>query len=190
MARANMTEDQFALFQSNLNREAPAKGAKRPTLTKDERDALPENQVKKQCIDFLEAIGFEVFRNHVGVYVPYRIYAALNEWIDKQEGPRPRAGGWDVVTVNEKGTPDWKAERMLRTRPGIVERFWIELKAPGKTPSKNQWAWIRKHRPLGHLVEYFDCLEDEDGFNDGHALVPWVKKHFARSPGGLPGEGW
>lgn len=187
-----MSESQFDLFQRGMatRKGATANYGRRTDgsvpaprvarrFDKKAHDSKPENIVDKQIKDFLAATGWIVTRNHVGTFVPYRVAKTVPLVIN----------GWDVISINERGMPDRKAERVIPGRPGFVERFQYEVKASGNRPSRAQREWLWKHTRLGELAEWFDAYKDE-GFDDKrHSFLTWYWYHFGRHAGDDPGAG-
>lgn len=144
-----MTERQFEMFRKP--------GAKRSARTPKPRESLPENIVKNQVLDFLSCRNWQVTRNHVGTFVPYRCFAAL-----LNAGKQSR----EVISIGRKGDLDWVAMRpvpagYLRAQKICVlqQMFYFETKAPGRKPSPEQQRMIERHHAAGHNATWFDSLE-------------------------------
>lgn len=116
---------------------------------KKRREDLPENQVTKQCVDWLNAKGWNVVRQQSGLFT--------------------RPGGQARIRIGEPGTTDWRMER--RIMPGghridarkvatICQLAYIELKAPGKAPSDEQLLFMERQRANGFPAMWFDSLKD------------------------------
>jgi len=159
------------LFGDRITSPAPTKGTPKPARVKKLKSELPENILEAQIKGLLEARGWTCTRNQVGTYTPYRVLMALEEKTMTIEQAKR-----NIVRIGEKGTPDWRAERVVKV-PGIVgamQVFLWEAKAPGKKPSPEQRAVIERYRLLGWEVEWFD------NFNSGGPLsfVGWYRARF------------
>ncbi len=77
--------------------------------------ALKESDVTAQIKSFLESRGWTGFRLQSGLVRGYT--------------------GNTFMRLAKKGTPDWV---FVRAR----ETLFVEMKAPGKKPSKDQIAWL------------------------------------------------
>lgn len=159
-----MSQSDFDFLQ---RRKVGASAGTAPTQprTRKPKSQLPENIVEKQILDFLLVKGWTVLRQHVGTYVPYRI-AVQNLPIN----------GWDIVRINERGCPDYCAERLIPGRTGLVERFWLEVKGPKGKPSPHQKEWLYRRKALGWLAEWFDDFND---FPGPHSFLGWYRGYFA-----------
>jgi hypothetical protein len=140
VSRVTLTEKQFAVLGK---RKPRAKGAHR---IKKRKEDLPENQLEKQCLDFLRIRGWIVDRQQSGLF-------------------RAPWGGY--VRVGEKGCFDWIALRPFRllTKPEdkamtLSDVLYLELKAPGKKPNVHQLAWARRRRVAGFLCICFAEFSD------------------------------
>lgn len=162
MSRIRMTEDQFLMFGKTPGR------SQRSLRTKKNKSLLPENIVEEQILGFLRAHRWVVTRQQVGLYVPYRCYAELlNTGRPMREAP---------IRIGEKGRCDWIAERPaggFSASPFVVERFELEIKAPGEQPETHQDDYMRRRRAAGFAAEWFDCLEH--GFKP---LRAWYDERF------------
>ncbi len=140
-AKLRLTPDQAALFLGK-----PKFGSKPERAPRKKRkEDLPENQVEKQIRDFLLAHGWQVERQHVGTFVPFRVFAALRD--AKSPADRERAMKYsNVVRIGEKGKPDWSAT--LRLDRGLYLHMEFEVKAPGKQLRTEQWEYIRRAQAL------------------------------------------
>lgn len=87
-----------------------------------------ENDVKKAITEFLEWQGWTVYRiNNIGVF----------RRIDER-------GNKKYSFAGAKGVPD-----LYATKPHN-KPLWIEFKATGKKPTKEQWAFIHKTNDTDH----------------------------------------
>jgi hypothetical protein len=120
----------------------------------------PENLLEDSVCAFLRLRRWFVQRNHVGLFRTL-------------DGKR-------VITVGNKGTPDWSAEREVEVlrfgnhqRP-VCQRFYFELKSPTKKPSDVQQEWMIGSRMRGIQAWWFDRF-DGPGEN---AFLPWYRANF------------
>ena len=121
-----VSERQFALFQN------PGKSPRKA------REFLPENILESQICAYLRYRGWHVSRQHSGTF---------------RTLGRPSR----VITVGEPGITDWRSERAPPGgKPGHVEMFYIEIKAPKKTPDPDQRRWARDRKRLGWMVVWFN----------------------------------
>ena len=107
---------------------------------------LSENDVEKQLLDFLGAMGWTAVRQHPGKFVPY---AKAMEGIEKGELPA-RA----VITMAAEFTADWLFIH------GHLPPLWVEVKRPGKKPSSGQLQFLRERRLVQQLACWTDKYED------------------------------
>jgi hypothetical protein len=68
------------------------------------------------------------------------------------------------LQYGEKGMADWicTSTKRVRTWPGntgVRGFFWMELKAPGKKPRKDQRAWQLARLDDGQVAVWFDSYE-------------------------------
>ena len=94
-----MTREQYAALKKHAH---PAKEALAHLRVAKRREDLPENQLEKQICDFLRFRRWQVRRNHVGLFVPYRVVQ------DLMAGRKPKV---TPIRMNEPGTADWFAVR-------------------------------------------------------------------------------
>jgi hypothetical protein len=163
-AKVRMTAAQASMFKKKRARkpkgQAPTPKLPRKPRTKKQRANLPENQVIKTCLDFLAVKGWIVRRQHVGRYVPLSQHmAALNS-----KG-KMKAG---VITMGQKGMPDFHAERVLllggkrvnaRVAAPYCQIAMFEFKAPGEKPEAHQLEEIGKLNDVGIPAAWFDSFE-------------------------------
>lgn len=97
-----------------------------------------EKQVTKQGRDFFEYRGWRAIR--------------------MQSGMMASAGG-SVVTIGEKGIPDFLFLHYLDKPAGACLYVWVEFKAPGKNLRTDQIKWHRAERLRGGMVWVIDNLE-------------------------------
>jgi hypothetical protein len=147
-----MSAAQFALFkQAGKPR---AKGAPR---VQRRRDAMPENQLEGQICGFLRARNWQVSRQHVGTFVPYRVLMAFAEKRMTLEQAKR-----NIIRVGEKGAADWHALR-------VPHSFFFEVKAPSKVPTPEQLTWLERKRWFGTPAEWFSSFE---------AFQEWYRRMF------------
>lgn len=112
------------------------------------RIKLTENDIEKQCLDYLRARG----------YYPVRLQSGVFPAPDKLCDACRAAARW--ITVGEPGIPDYAI---------LKDDFFLEVKAPGKQPSPQQ---IRKAFELvaGYRIRVatVDSLEH---------LLQWLDEH-------------
>ena len=128
-----ITESQGRLLFGKKPRAAIKRGAGR---------RLNENTVESQIVGFLQAKGWTVTRQQSGLFT------------------RPGAERSDhCIRIGEKGTPDWRAERPRPCwGPGAHQLLYVEVKAPGRHATVEQWAWILRRRALGTPAVCADSL--------------------------------
>src|ERR1700678_4388527 len=138
MAYVRMSEAQAKLLfgDERLERmksgEPKGKRAPRPKRSKKELENLPENIVERQLLDFLKIRGWTCQRLHIGSFVPAGVIMRMlangvpltKEVLFRQ-----------MVRVGAKGDTDWRAERIVPGRRGLVESFYFEVKKEGAKPS-------------------------------------------------------
>jgi hypothetical protein len=155
MATKKTSKTQSPLFPKKKRGRPPGvPGAPKAPREKKRREDLPENQVTKQCNDWLAVKGWTLTRQHSGLF--------------------SRAGG-RPFPLGEKGLTDWRMERPvhpggLRVNAAKFAPFfqigYLEYKAPGKTPSDDQLNFMEKKRATGTPAMWFDSLK---------ALKKWYK---------------
>ena len=92
---------------------------------------MKENEIQKQCLDYLEAAGYFVWRNHVqGVKV------------GRSRIANPAAGSPDILAI--KG--------------GKI--FCIEVKTPTGKLSPHQYTWLEKAHKHGAVSMVVRSVED------------------------------
>lgn len=105
------------------------------------KNKTEEHKIQKAIIEALNQLGFSVWRTNSGViFLPGR-----------------------AVQLAPSGTPDilgYDAEGKFVA---------LEVKLPGKKPSKNQKAWIAKARASGCDVDVVHSLDESLG---------WAAKHY------------
>ncbi len=89
---------------------------------KGDKIQLSENDVRKACLDVLRAHHWWPVRQHVGLF-------------------RPVARPKDIITIGEKGDPDYLVVR--------APSFFMETKRPGGTLSDDQ------RRRIDQLRQFF-----------------------------------
>ena len=159
----HMSEAQASLFQQNVRRSFGKRPAGTPRVKKRKED-LPENIVTSQIKGFLETKGFLVIRQQSGLF--------KQRWgAQKPAGDAPEPDG--MVRIGEKGVSDWRAEKPLCDELHRHLLFYLEMKAPGKTPKPEQMLWLERRRATGTPADWFD------GFDTGRKpFIPWFRKMF------------
>jgi hypothetical protein len=182
---------QLELLERNLARggdEAP------PVLrTSRRREDLPENQLERQITDFLAWRGFISVRQHIGLFVPFRVVKQLQQGqISFEQAMR------NIVRLGEEGASDWWSARPIipaggraQDGPHPWQAFYWEAKATGKRPTDAQLAWLDKRRQVGLEATWFNQF----GFRDRPAPVVdarespvfevWFYGYFNSSTGGI-----
>ncbi len=105
---------------------------KQPPLRKSCARAQTEAEVTKECVEFLHKLGWRPKRNHVGVFYT------------KNGTP---------IKVGETGECDW-----VFTHPKHPA-FWLEMKATGQIPRKEQLEFMAKLKHFGYLAGFTDSLD-------------------------------
>jgi hypothetical protein len=159
------------------------------------RENLPENQLERQVIDLLAAHGFTSTRQHVGVFVPYRV---LRQTQSGQLTPEQAAR--NIVRIGEEGTADWWSARPIippggrpLDGPHPWQAFFWECKAPGKRPTAVQLEWMDRRRQVGILAWWFNQFQAADRPSpacepqDSHVFEVWFLDYFTRRQHGLEG---
>jgi hypothetical protein len=139
---------------------------------RDGKLVLSENDVERQICDFLRRYGWYAVRNHVGAFVPYAKH--MRAMAGKALGRK------DIVAINEEGTADW-----LFTH-GAFPPIWVEVKAPGKTPSTKQLLFLEKMRLLNMFAVWTDRYEDFEQWYYDH--VSPSAHNFHQGQGGLKAQ--
>jgi hypothetical protein len=124
---------------------------------KGDRLQLSENDVRKGCLDLLRARGWWPIRQHVGKFLPGKVYGLLC--------PACRAAvrnSW--VTIGEAGDPDYAAIR----RPS----FFLETKRPGGDLSEGQRTRIETLRRFYNLDTVVVASVEE--------LLDWLDQNLPR----------
>ncbi len=136
--------------------EAPAKTVASAVSARSgkPRAQLPENTVTDPIVGFLRARGWVVTRQQSGLFA-------------RPFDPESR------VRIGSKGLCDWKAERLLNRSTdrtvSVVQQFEVEFKAPGKSPSKAQVAYMSSRNRTGFTAVWFDSW---NSFRD------WYRNRF------------
>lgn len=140
-----LTESQARLM---FGQRPPGEKPGRSPRAKKRREDLPENQVTAQCIDWLRLQGWICTRRQSGLF-------------SRPSDPRSR------IRIGEPGEADWYCRRpMLKHLPtrenapcaGIIQAFALELKAPGREPTREQLEWGRRQMALGFVWTWTDDL--------------------------------
>ena len=146
-----VTEAQAALLFGSPERKPRVPGQRK------RREHLPENQLSGQIKGVLEAHGWTVTRQQSGLFTrPYETERV------------------HLIRIGEKGRSDWRAERPIPGKPGLVELFYYETKASGKKPRPEQRLWLEKRAACGFLAAWFDDFEGEWDTS----FLPWYRARF------------
>ena len=89
------------------------------------------------------------------------------------------------IRIGEKGCADWRAERPIIPAGKRVsscaafpcEVMYLEFKAPGKKPKREQILWLERRQLTGIAAGWFDAL---------HYFLPWYYRRFADRAGDKP----
>jgi hypothetical protein len=173
------------LLQNNLARGGQAPAVMRAARRREDQ---PENQLERQVIDFLGWRGFISVRQHVGLFVPFRVVKQLQHGeITFEQAMR------NIVRIGAEGAADWWSARPIIPPGGHAQDgpwpwagFYWEAKAPGKRPSDAQLAWLEKRRQVGLEAAWFNQF----GFRDrptpvveareSNVFEVWFHGYFAR----------
>lgn len=148
---------------------------------KRSKPVLSERDVTEQIVGYLRAMGWTCVRQQSGLF------------------SRPGSSG--RIRIGEVGAADWYAYRALPNFGTIVEFFYMEFKAPGKTPATEQEFWMSAKRIQHIEADWFDCLDhsepnylerperDVRGTKLEHAFIPWYRIRYGRRAGDLAGSG-
>ncbi|MEI9975080.1 MAG: hypothetical protein WDO73_25320 [Ignavibacteriota bacterium] len=126
---------------------------------------MAENIVESQIRRFLESRGWIVIRQQAGTVAGIGpLLAAL----DRDEPITRELLYRCMIRTGAKGRADWVAVRpvsyvdldLARRHPGLVQRFEMEIKAPGKKPSPEQRQYLEDRAAVGFLGGWFDSFED------------------------------
>jgi len=172
------SKQQLSLLESNLRI-----GGQVPVVitARRRREDLPENNLERQICDFLAWRGFISTRQHVGLFVPYRVLRQLQcGRLETESAAR------NVVKIGEEGIADWWSARPIISPGGRVQDgpwmwqgFFWEAKAPRKKPSAAQLAWLDRRRQVGLESAWFNQFEPEDRTppagepRDSHVFTTW-----------------
>ena len=150
--KVRIPQNQDGLFPS---RKRATTG--KPRIRKKSKD-LPENIVKKQGTDWLNAKGWTVIRQ-----------AVLNAGMRGSVKP---------------GTSDLRAERQATATPQrldarntatLTQTLYLESKAPGRTPSLKQYQYGMEKIVAGFNWLWFDSLEMLQRKYNELGFDAWVK---------------
>lgn len=151
MAKFRLTQGQAKLVFGSKPVQNPVQGRAPVRRDRAQRDAMPENTVEAQIVGFLRAKGWIVKRAQVGTYVPY--WAAMRL---KEGGALDHV---NVVRIGEAGEADWIVSRPVRSMPGLVHMFHMELKGPGQHPKEAQNRWMARAKALGLMAVWFNSFD-------------------------------
>lgn len=159
MSRVRISESQFRLLFGK--KPEPGKPGKRAPRTAREKALMPENQLERQCCDWLRVHGWTVTRQQSGAF--------------RVAGDNDAPDRW--VRIGELGTADWRMEKAIGTYQHAAPLHWLayfELKAPGKKPRPSQLLWLDRRQATGTPARWFDSFD---------AFKAWCRKTW-------PGESW
>jgi hypothetical protein len=132
-----LSESQYRRLRATQDK--PAK-APRFRLT-EAKLKLSEADVTSQITGLARSKGWKAIRLHSGLYRGYH---------------HPES----VISAGENSQADWLFVRPIgKNWPGYCEVFWLEVKAPGKRPSKAQLQWLESMRQAGFQAAWSDSLE-------------------------------
>lgn len=117
------------------------------------RNGLSENAVEAQICDFLRARRWIVKRQHVGKHVPLGFLLRTLE----HGGISKEAIFRNVVDIGEKYAADWRAERAAGD--GLLQVLYVEVKAPGRKPTREQLDWLERARLSGARAGWWDSID-------------------------------
>lgn len=136
----------------------------------------------EQIRDFLAWRGFISVRQHVGVFVPYRILRQS-----------PASAARNIVRIGEEGAADWWSARPIIAPGGRAcdgpwpwKAFFWEAKAPGRRPTAAQLAWIDRCRQLGFEATWFNQFQAQDRpspaveSRESHVFEVWFWGYYAK----------
>lgn len=133
------------------------------TLTAD-RITLTEKDVTEQIVKFLRARGWRCQRQQSGMF--------RQNWQAKPGDPNS-----GLVRVGEKGMADWLIIRPIYHQPRWrCEVFYLEIKAPGRTPKADQLKWLDRRHIEGIEATWCDSF-DERG-KGKKPFLPWYETRF------------
>jgi hypothetical protein len=179
---------QLNLLQANLARAARIAGTPDEPRIRHPKAWLPENVLERQITDFLSLRGFTSTRQHVGVFVPYRVLKQLQAGqLTSEQAAR------NIVRVGEEGASDWWSARPIippgshaLDGPHPWQGFFWEAKAPGKRPTAAQLEWLDRRRRVGLEATWFNQFQDRDRPSpaceprDSHVFETWFSEYFRR----------
>jgi hypothetical protein len=179
---------QLSLLQANLARAARIAGAPDEPRIRRPKAGLPENVLERQITDFLSLRGFTSTRQHVGVFVPYRVLKQLQTGqLTSEQAAR------NIVRVGEEGASDWWSARPIIPPGGRAldgphpwQAFFWEAKAPNKRPTEAQLAWMDRRRQVGIEATWFSQFAAHDRPSpaceprDSHVFEVWFSEYFRR----------
>jgi hypothetical protein len=187
MVRASKA--QLTLLEANLSRGGDEAS---PILRATRRrEDLPENQLERQIRDFLNWRGFISVRQHVGLFIPFRVVKQLQQGqISFEQAMR------NIVKLGEEGASDWWSARPIIPAgsraldgPHRWEAFFWEAKSPGKRPTDAQLEWLSRRRQVGLEATWFNQFQLQDRQapacepRDSHVFGVWFTEYFARKEG-------
>jgi hypothetical protein len=183
-----VTKSQLSLLERNRVRAGRLAGVPDEPRTRQAKIWLPENVLERQIRDFLTWHGFTSVRQHVGVFVPYRVLKQI-------ESGRlaPEQAAHNIVRIGEEGAADWWSARPIIPPGGRALEgphpwagFFWEAKAPGKRPTHAQLAWINRRRQVGLEAAWFNQFQAQDRLSpaveprDSHVFEVWFLGYFTR----------
>jgi hypothetical protein len=175
-----VTEEQAAM----LFGAAVARPKGRKVAARKPHDALPENQVESICLGYLRACGWTVERQQAGTVCGL---GPLLQALDRSQAITRELVYRSLIRSGSKGRCDWVAVRHLRMMDhsgmraivAVVQRFELEIKAPGRKPSPEQLDYIRQRNATGLLATWCDRLLPSDP-GESEALLTWYERVFGR----------
>jgi hypothetical protein len=155
---------QLSLLKANLAGAGNAAGVPDEPRTRRPKAYLPENQIEQQIIDLLAAHGFVTTRQHVGVFVPFRVLKQI------QSGQlAPEQAARNIVRIAEAGAADWWSAKPIippggrpLDGPHPWQGFFWECKSPGKRPTDVQLEWLDRRRQVGLEATWFNQFQLHD----------------------------
>ncbi len=109
---------------------------------------LLEAETTGQCVDYLKSHGWELIRLHAGV--------------------AKHIHGEAYLHLGPKGRPDWWAMRPVRSTPGLIHGFYLEMKRPGEEARFEQEQRMLLLRKQGYLAFVADGVEP---------LISWMRSN-------------
>lgn len=160
-----MSRAEFKALQAGTAHFPPSNEGAKQEVPRKARASMPENQVEAQIVDFLRQRRWVVKRQHVGKHVPLGL---LLRYLER--GPITKELLFrNTVDVGEKYAADWRAERATAGHSRLMQVLYVEVKAPGKKPTREQEDWLKRARINGALAGWWDSLD---------SFMAWYKAEF------------